>query len=294
VPDRNLGGWVYSQAQPNAGLSNGGVWLWDDTASFSWEIPYFVNYWGLQLAPRAERDLRDFEWPSGVHVKATKPLMNYEIRYSDPDECELALTFEAIMPPNGHPAGVRPFLNAVHLDQPGRVTGELVLRGETIPVDCFALRDRSWGPRPRGRPKRMSRSATDAETGTSGVGYSYGTASPTEAFLVFTVPTSVDDKVVCGYLLRDGEYAHIVSGAREVRVDPDYGWPVSIEIEAVDDRRRTFHALGTAHSRHWRAGHGGDSFMSWEWDGAAGVGEDQTYFSKQVWVTRRDAARNLG
>ncbi len=31
-----------------------------------------------------------------------------------------------------------------HLDQFGRVTGTLVLHGEEIPIDCYAMRDHSW------------------------------------------------------------------------------------------------------------------------------------------------------
>ena len=32
VPERNLGGWTYCQARPNANICNGGAWVWDDRA----------------------------------------------------------------------------------------------------------------------------------------------------------------------------------------------------------------------------------------------------------------------
>ena len=37
-----------------------------------------------------------------------------------------------------------------HLDQLGQLAGELTLRGEHIPISCYSVRDRTWGP--TGRP----------------------------------------------------------------------------------------------------------------------------------------------
>ena len=81
--------------------------------------------------------------------------------------------------------------------------GTIVLDGETIAVDCLSVRDRSWGPRPRGPGK-----------GKAGVGYSFATASGDDAFLAYTIPMVGSDDVSTGYLIRDGEYAHLVGGRR--------------------------------------------------------------------------------
>lgn len=290
VPERRMGGWTYCQARPNARLCNGGVWVWDDSASYSWELPYHVDYSGLQLVDRAERDMRDFEWPNGVHVKAVEPLTRYEIDYEDPGALELHLVFDAIMAPNPHPIGVAPFLIGTHLDQPGHVTGELVLRGDRIAIDCYSARDRSWGPRPAGRPKKRRLADAEIHTGTGGIGYSFGTAGPRDAWLVYTIPTLDADPVVCGFLLRDGVYAHVLDGSRQMDVDPTTGWPTRIEIDAVDDLGRRLEVAGTGVSRHWK-GHGGDTLFRWEWDGVAGWGEDQSYFSRAVWEAYRARAR---
>ena len=153
VPERCLGGWAYCQARPNANICNGGAWVWDDRAAYPWELAYRAEYSGLRLPPRAERDMRDFEWPNGVHVRVVEPLTTYAVQYSDPGALEVDLVFEAIMEPNPHPNGVVPFLKGAHFDQAGHVSGTMVLHGEEIPVDCYSVRDRSWGPRPLGRPK---------------------------------------------------------------------------------------------------------------------------------------------
>jgi hypothetical protein len=290
VPERSLGGWTYCQARPNARLCNGGVWVWDASAAFSWELPYHVEYSGLRLPERAERDLRDFEWPNGVHVKMIEPLTRYEISYDDPGALELRLEFRALIPPNPHPIGVPPFLVGTHFDQPGHLTGEMVLAGERIPIDCYSVRDRSWGPRPAGRPRKRRIEEAEPRTATGGIGYSFGVAGPRDAWLTYSTPASDADPVVCGFLLRDGEYGHILTGSREISVDPATGWPVRIEIEAFDDRYRRLEVQGSALSRHWR-GHGGDTLVHWTWDGVQGWGEDQTYLSRALWNTYRARAR---
>jgi len=280
VPERRMGGWTYCQARPNANLCNGGVWVWDDSASLSWDLPYHVHYAGLRLVDRAERDMRDFEWPTGVHIKVLEPLMRYTIDYEDLPDLELHLLFEGIIAPNPHPIGVAPFLKGTHLDQPGHVTGEMVLRGERIAIDCYSVRDRSWGPRPAGRPKK--RRPDKSRTVTGGIGYSFGTAGPRDAWLVYSRPGHDADPLSCGFLLRDGVYAHILGGERRVAVDAQTGWLTRIEIDAIDDTGRDLAVVGEAVSRHWR-GHGGDTLFHWRWDRTEGWGEDQSYFSRARW-----------
>jgi hypothetical protein len=286
VPERRMGGWVYCQARPNANLCNGGAWVWDDKGSYSWELPYHAHYTGLRLPERSERDMRDFAWPNGVHITAVEPLMTYRIRYEDPGALEVDLLFEGIMAPNAHPVGVAPFIRGTHFDQPGRVAGQMILHGEAIPVDCFSTRDRSWGPRPMGRPKKPGAQSTEALTRSGGIGYSFGTADASNAWLVYSIPGPTADPVSCGFLLRDGHYGHVLAGERRLRVDPLTGWPTRMEIELSDDLGRHLHVRGEAVSRHWR-GLGGDTLFRWSWDDVEGWGEDQSYFSRPAFEANR-------
>jgi hypothetical protein len=293
VPERNLGGWTYCQARPNAGLCNGGAWVWDDSGAYPWNLLYRAEYSGLQLPPRPVRDMRDFEWPNGVHVRLLEPLSRYAVNYADPGgELELALTFEATMEPNPHPTGVVPFIKGAHFDQAGHVTGTMLLRGEEIPIDCYSVRDRSWGPRPQGRPRASggNRPGPSQAGNFGGVGYSFCAAGPGEAWLIYAVPGPEVEPVTCGFLLRAGTYGHLLAGERRVTFDADTGWPLALAIEAVDEFGRRLTVAGEVVSRHWR-GHGGDSLVHWRWDGGTeGFGEDQSYFSRRQWETNRQRA----
>lgn len=291
VPERRMGGWTYCQARPNANLCNGGAWVWDDTASFSWELPYHADYAGLRLPERSERDMRDFEWPNGVRVTMLEPLMKYAVHFEDSDRLQVDLVFDAIMPPNPHPIGVAPFFKGTHFDQAGRVTGEIVLRGERIRVDCLSFRDRSWGPRPMGRPKPRPHVEGQAPASRQfgGVGYSFGASDAENAWLVYSAPEEEADTVVCGFYLRAGKYGRILSGERRVEFDWRTGWPKAMQISAIDEFGRQLQVRGTAVSRHWK-GHGGDSLFHWTWDGRDGWGEDQSYFGRTLWEANKEAA----
>ena len=84
----------------------------------------------------------------------------------------------------------------------------MVLRGETVPIDCYSVRDRSWGPRPLGRPKRRTGGVVVTSAGTfGGVGYSFSAAGPGEAWLTYAVPGPEAEPVSCGFLLRGGRTA---------------------------------------------------------------------------------------
>jgi hypothetical protein len=298
IPERRLGGWTYCQARPNANICSGGAWVWDDSAAYPWELLYKAEYSGLQLPPRSERDMRDFEWPNGVQARVLEPLRRYAVTYSDPGALEVDLEFEAIMEPNPHPDGVMPFMKGTHFDQAGHMTGTMVLRGEGFAIDCYSVRDRSWGPRPLGRPRRRPADGATAGTGKGtggesfgGVGYSFCAAGPGEAWLIYAMPGPVAEPVSCGFLLRSGEYGHILAGERRVVFDAKTGWPLTYEIAAVDEFGRLLSVRGDALSRHWR-GHGGDSLVHWTWDGGVeGWGEDQTYVSREQWEKNRSRSR---
>ena len=154
------------------------------------------------------------------------------MQYDDPDADELHvdLTFTAVTPPH--------YLGSSHLDQPGRYQGSIWLRGETIPVDSFGFRDRSWGPR------------TQFGAGLTGSpvpngGYSYATASADDAFHTITMNRGQGCQSIHGYLIRDGQWAKLRSATREVTErDPLTGYPRRVRIDGIDELDRDLRAEG--------------------------------------------------
>jgi hypothetical protein len=267
VPERKMLGYYYPAFRPNLGIQFGGVLIVDDTAEQPWELPFFEWDWHHQIP--AGLDLRDAKLNNGMWFRAVEPTRVFEFGYSHRD-MELQMRFEALMQPLVS-RGTRPFNNG-HIDQPGRVTGRLRLHGEEFEVDCFTMRDRSWGQRTDGRQPK--------------VGYAYGIASAEKAFLSVSVDRSGQDGVTTGFLMRDGVWSRLASGTRSVRRD-EQGRPAFITIDAADELDRPIYAEGTVMSRQvflcypsmfcW------NSLVRWEFDDVTSWGEDQDVMHPRRW-----------
>ena len=272
VPERKLSGQLYPFFRPNQGVTSGGAFFWDDTSGDLHSCRYARNFWHLPLPEGA--DLADIELPNGIRYKCLEDLKRYELHYADPDDPEdltVDLVFEGICPPN--------LLGGGHLDQPGRYTGTVVLGGEAIPVDAFGFRDRSWGPRSQFGSTLMGSGAPHG-------GYSYATASESDAFHAITM--AFDGKTMMpihGYLLRDGEYATLVpgKGAREVTQRDAAGVPVRVRITAEDELGRSLEAEGRC-VNHLGVHLNPNLFTfncltEWEYGGVSSWGEDHDNWS---------------
>jgi hypothetical protein len=209
---------------------------------------------------------------TGVSITVLDPGMRYELgyRFRDQDDFVADLVFEGLTPPVPHLHGSPPFVGSSHYDQHGRVRGTLRLRGETVPVDHFAVRDRSWGRRPEllGRRGRLS--------------YAFGTASENEAFLAFCLPPPGDpwstvEHLSTGYLLRDGVLRRLASATRHVPARHASNGPQRIELDGTDTDGRSFHVEGEAVSRMFLPKNPVcvNTMIRWDLDGRTAWGEDQ-------------------
>ena len=104
-----------------------GVYVWEPGAEELWELPYYRTWWHLPI-PDGIQATR-FALPNGLAYECLEPLTAYRVTYADGDAMRLDMTFRAIHPP--HEVGVVPGGHG-HLDQLGRVTGELWLGGERV------------------------------------------------------------------------------------------------------------------------------------------------------------------
>lgn len=230
VPERRMSGQLYPFFRANQGVLAGGAYFWDDRGDQPWNCLYAKNFWHL---PIPEQPLTDIALPNGIRYRTVEPQQRYEIAYDDPDgadEIHVELTFDAVAPPH--------YLGQAHIDQPGRYTGTIVLRGEEIPVDAYGFRDRSWGVRTQ---FGQGLTSSPAQHG----GYSYATASPRDGFHTITMDFGSGMNSIHGYLLRDGEWAKLASATRTVvERSPATGYQTKVRIEGVDELGRELHAEG--------------------------------------------------
>ena len=262
VPERELGGWLYTSVRATAGTCAGGAWIWDGHGTDPWEIPFFEQFsWLKYPAPAGGPERLAFA--TGTTIDVRQPLMSYDLRYSDRDRVEIELRFDALEGPVPLRSGAPPFPKAHHFDQTGHVTGRITLDGETIDVDCYAMRDRSWGRR--------------TERGYQRIGYVWGASAHT-SFVTYSTPREHTDDIHAGYLRIGDEVAHITRGRREVRRDPSTRWIDSMIIDAIDDRGRDLRAEGQAVSRMILPGSTSiciNTLLRWTVDGNVFWGEDQ-------------------
>jgi hypothetical protein len=232
VPERGLVVWTYPLFRPELGIMSCGVYVWETGAEELWQLPYYRTWWHLPI-PEGISATR-FELSNGLSYECLEPLTAYRIRYADGDEMRLDMTFTALHAP--HPVGVAPGGRG-HLDQLGRVTGELRLRGERLAIECLEMRDRTWSPR------RESRQGAY-------VSYSYGASSPESAFHVSTRWDHERGRAVplTGFVLRDGETTGVPDGACEVSRD-ERGRPVGVRVRGTDANGRAIEAVGLVVSR---------------------------------------------
>ena len=200
VPERPAHCYVYPWVKANQGILGGGVMVWDDRGRHPWDAMHWDYQWTYPYPELG--DLRDITFPTGIAMQLRRADARTTGSTYEHPRCSIDVTFDAILP--AHVLGRRGrhvghVLRA--LDQQGHVTGSITIDGERLDVDCYAMRDRSWGP--TGTHTRACTSATTC------------CAEARSAFVVFSQPDAPGSPIVenFGYLWRDGEQLPLRSGA---------------------------------------------------------------------------------
>jgi hypothetical protein len=209
-----------------------GIYVWEPGTEELWQLPYYRTWWHMAIPPAA--DLTALELPNGLRYECLEPLSTYRISYEDGDAISLEMTFRALHPP--HEVDVQPGRHG-HIDQLGRVTGRLQLRGESIDIDCLEMRDRTWSPRRESRQRTF-------------VSYSYGASSERDGFHLSTRwrPDRGQIEMLTGFVLRDGETVPLENGTCEIERD-QLGRPASVRLDGRTHAGASFAAQGDVVSR---------------------------------------------
>ncbi len=264
-PEDRLHGFIQYYFRPNMGMLNGGPVMWDLSGRTQWDCLYY-NWSHLQAAPEGVQKF-DMRAANSLQVKVLEPLKRYSIKY-DHEGLQMDLEWEAIGPMHELKTGDagQQATAKFHIEQPGRMRGVIRQEGNVREIDCYSMRDTSYG----------RRDYASLATG----GYFWGVSAESSFHAI--AMGEAEQKVIGGYLYKDGQLASLASGSRRIT---EYGrlGPTRAVFEAVDKLGRTIKATAeidegliftgyTDHTVVW-------SLMEWDWDGVPHWGDNQEFCS---------------
>ena len=126
VPERRLGGWLYTMVRPNIGTVAGGAWVWDDTAWLPWDVPLQRQLPALQLPAGRSTCATPSCRPASRSTSSSRRA-SYDLGYDDGDRLERAPALRRRDGAGAAAAVGSTFGSAHHFDQFGHVTGDVVL-----------------------------------------------------------------------------------------------------------------------------------------------------------------------
>ena len=237
VPEANLYGWVYMVFRAGAGAVMCDVEIIDRCSP----LMYDARYVDIQNHMKIPDRLDSFALPNGLEFTARSP-REYRLDYIGVHDTELHVDLVGIHEPfDIHDPDIDPMARtqsaeaqqhsgfgaayANHFDLTTRVTGTLILRGETYKVDCLATQDHSWGPRPERGMKTMT--YMNAHFGLDGVVQTIFDFDPSQG-------DGSQHVFKHGYVVEEGELVGLVDAS--LRVDHRGIFPESVQLSATDVR----------------------------------------------------------
>lgn len=151
IPEHEIGAFIYARCQPAFPLAQGGLCVFQGTDNLE---PLDMAYIDYRLTmPWPVIDGNTIQFDSGLRFEFLEPGKRIRITYKSPDGgTRLDIIQQAVSPmyARGHvvPGEELQTGSAVEpggMEQQMHVTGELILDGQRLDIDCFNSRDRSWG-----------------------------------------------------------------------------------------------------------------------------------------------------
>jgi hypothetical protein len=163
--DHGLGGWIYLWVVPNKPLKSGML-----VSIYHGSTPLFAaNQLALEspghryvgddgnwvycfkqdVEPLLESDFDDVEL-CGLHLRRIEPLTTYHISFADDHGTSIELDATFTTPPVDYGEGVHktpPWVAKNRYHRSWVAKGEVVIAGETFPIDTTGDSDHSWGTR---------------------------------------------------------------------------------------------------------------------------------------------------
>lgn len=260
VPELRLHGFIFYFFRPNLNMLTGGPVIWDRSGHTALDCLHY-NFSQYQPIPKPAQKF-DFTAANSLRVTTLEAQNRYALSYNF-GGLEFELEWQATAPIYSAPQ--RDPIN-FHAEQAGRMVGWLNIEGRQIAIDCASLRDISYGVRDYAK---ISPGA-----------YCWGSTGA-DVFQTLSMGTDKEQKILTGFLQKDGETAKLVEGVRRIETYGRYG-AKRVTIDAVDALGRRLHVEGqlddgllfsgnTTHTVVW-------SFTEWNWEGRTCWGDNQEFF----------------
>ena len=274
IPEQRIHALTYLWHRPNLHLVTGGVWAWHGIKQSAVHSELFDIRTFMKDTSLAN-DLHDYRLENGYGVKILEPLKRFHMTYDDASRnSSIDLIYEAVSP-------AVMYADGNHFEQAMEVKGEVVLRGKRYKVDCFNVRDRSWGkPRPE---DNMTLPPSSWVTGVFHKEFSFNCAifdqasNNPELSGPFAMPE--ERTLNAGWLYRDGQVGRIVQAQKRVARAPGTLLPISVELEVTDEFDRTVKMHGNLIAscpwQTWANVNMTVSLMRWECEGLVAYGDCQ-------------------
>jgi hypothetical protein len=282
VPEADIHALCQNMRRPKFNLVSGGLYVFQGIKSAM--VQAELCDWRLFMNDSVvtKNNLHKFRYDNGYGVEILEPLKRYHMTYSDPArENSVDLIYQAVQP-------VVMFGDNNHLEQTMKVTGDLVLRGKHYAVDCFNIRDRSWG-----KPRQETNNPIpplDWMTGVFNEDFAFNCTVFDHASNN-PHPLAVPDEQAlrAGWIYYQGKLGRIVKASKRVKRGSMLE-PLTVELKLSDERGRDFDMQGTLVAscpcNCWGNILVLISLMRWDCNGSTAYGDDQScYYNDYVNVT---------
>jgi hypothetical protein len=291
VPERSMRCSIYAGFRVNLGVAFSHITLHSGDCATVLDLDYRDSRVHLPIPPG---NLDHYRLANGLEVKMLEAGQRWSVRYDDGRGTAFDLEATGLMRPvsshemtvavdgadfsHFHRVGTLWDGRTGHIDQTMRMQGELILRGERIPVDCIANRDHSWAPRPE-----MGHGCGNFDEGFFGERFGFH-------LMTRNTPEQLGS-VTNGYILDDGEPYAIRQGTGRYERD---GWTIrrlTYEVEDVRGRSYVFEgeSRGVLPIPSWPNQYNIASLVRWTHDGMEGWGEYKWHWELDEMIRRGGA-----
>lgn len=281
VPEAAINCFAYCWVHPNLKVVTAGLMIFSGHKKqhLECELLEFRDYMSLAVIG----DGSDIQLPNGFRAQVLAPTEHVRLTFDDPVR---ATSFDVELKATGKPV-MR--ANGKHFEQVMHATGTLVLRGERHTVNCYPVRDRSWGEQ---RPEAHAPVPPYTwVTGAFGTDFAFCVGSHDDPARnpdwigKFDAPGGIFKD---GWVVVHGEQRRIVRASKITHREFPLCRPLSHEYEFEDSAGEVYRLNGkvTAQSNWsgWSNMNCHVGLVEWDWNGRTGWGETQeVQWNDYVW-----------